>query len=277
MKIAALLTCFNRKDKTLACLKSLFNIIPYCHVYLVDDGSTDGTSEAIKQNYPQVNLIKGNGNLFWSRGMYTAWKEALHGDYDYYLWVNDDMTLYENFLDELISCEKWGKNCCVVSGLVENLSKTEIIYGGCSKDRKTLQESKNPQEIIYMNGNLVLIPKKIVQEVGIIDPHLHHDLGDVDYGFMVIKHGYKVYSTRKAIGCSDSTAMCRVRLWNANITKRFKRLYSPLGSNPNIAFYFRKKHYGIVNAIIYWFYLHFINILPDNLIVKIFGNKYLPQ
>ena len=66
MKIAALLTCFNRKDKTITCLNSVLNIIPTCHVYLVDDASTDGTSEAIKQNFPQVNIIQGNGNLFWS-------------------------------------------------------------------------------------------------------------------------------------------------------------------------------------------------------------------
>lgn len=277
MKIAALLTCFNRKDKTLACLESLFRIIPNCHVYLVDDASTDGTSEAIKQHFSQVHIIRGNGNLFWSRGMHIAWKEALHGNYDYYLWLNDDMTLYKNFFNELIECEEWGNKKCVISGLVENLNKTEIIYGGCNTQRQLLQESNQPQEITYMNGNIVLIPKNIVHDVGIIDPHFHHDLGDVDYGLMVIKHGYKVLSTRIAIGCSDSTAMCRVRLWNSNIVQRFRRLYSPLGSNPNISFYFRKKHYGIINASVYWIYLHIINIIPDNLIVKLFGNKYLPQ
>lgn len=277
MKIAALLTCFNRKDKTLNCLKSLFRIIPTCNIYLVDDCSTDGTSEAIRQIYPQIKIIQGNGNLFWSRGMYTAWKEALHKDYDYYLWVNDDVELYDNFFDELMECEKWGNKKCVISGLIENLDKTQIIYGGCDKQRNLIQESNQPQEITYMNGNLVLIPRDIVQNVGIIDYHFHHDLGDVDYGLMVIKKGYKVLSTRKVVGRSDSTAMCRVRLWNTNIFHRFKRLYSPLGSNPNIAFYFRKKHYGFINALVYWIYLHIINIIPDALIIKLFGDKYLPK
>ena len=47
MKIAAILTCYNRKEKTFQCLASLFEIIPTCKVYLVDDNSTDGTSTLI--------------------------------------------------------------------------------------------------------------------------------------------------------------------------------------------------------------------------------------
>ena len=54
-------------------------------VFLVDDGSTDGTSQAIKEKFPQVNII--NGNLYWSRGMHIAWEKAIIDDlnYDFYL------------------------------------------------------------------------------------------------------------------------------------------------------------------------------------------------
>lgn len=277
MRIAVLLTCFNRKEKTRECLHSLFKNLPACAVYLVDDASTDGTPDMVKKEYPQVHLIHGNGNLFWSRGMYTAWKEAIKGDYDYYLWLNDDMFLYENFFEELIACEEIGEGKCVVSGLVENLEGTKIIYGGFDERIELVQVSSTPQEIKYMHGNVVLIPKSIVNVVGIIDPYYYHDLGDVDYGLMVREHGYKVLATRKVVGRSDAAALCRVRLWNSNIAQRFKRLYSPLGSNPRIAFYFRRKHYGIVKALVYWIYLHCINILPDTFISFFFGDKYQPK
>lgn len=66
--IAVLLTVFNRKDKTLKCLQHLFNQLPIegysIDVYLTDDGCTDGTPEAVKEQYPQVNIIHGDGNLF---------------------------------------------------------------------------------------------------------------------------------------------------------------------------------------------------------------------
>ena len=68
-KIAILITVHNRKEKTLACLKNLYaqqlpNAVEI-EVYLTDDSCTDGTVEAIRIHYPQTNIIKGDGNLFW--------------------------------------------------------------------------------------------------------------------------------------------------------------------------------------------------------------------
>ena len=63
------------------------------NVYLVDDGSTDGTSEAVKKNFPQVNIIKGDGTLFWNGGMRVAFSKAMESEHDYYLWLNDDTIL----------------------------------------------------------------------------------------------------------------------------------------------------------------------------------------
>ena len=65
-KIAVLITCHNRREKTIACLQFLYNCdLPENHeleVFLVDDGSIDGTGEAVKNNFQQVNVIEGNGN-----------------------------------------------------------------------------------------------------------------------------------------------------------------------------------------------------------------------
>jgi GT2 family glycosyltransferase len=72
--IAVLLTCHNRKEKTLSCLTALFNcIVPDGYgfnVFLVDDACTDGTAEAIKEKFPQVNIIQETGNLCWNREMH---------------------------------------------------------------------------------------------------------------------------------------------------------------------------------------------------------------
>lgn len=274
MNIAIILTCFNRKEKTLLCLSSLFNALPACEVYLVDDASTDGTPEAIKDIFPQVNIINGTGNLYWSRGMYTAWKEALKNKYDYYLWLNDDLELYPDFFEELMQCYKWGKGNCIISGMVENLDRTMVIYGGSDICRKKIQPSSQPQEITYMNGNVVLISQSIVDKIGIIDPFYHHSIGDVDYGFTAKKAGIKVLTTTRPIAMGCDNSFCRERKWDTTLTKRFKFLYSPLGSNPTIIFHFKKKHFGIINATIYWLFLHVINVFPDFFVEKIWGDTY---
>jgi GT2 family glycosyltransferase len=125
-----------------------------------------------------------------------------------------------------------------------------------------------------MNGNVVLVPKSVMDKIGILDPVFHHDLGDVDYGLRAIKAGIKVFSTRKAIALGYSNHFCRVRKWNTSLINRFKRLYSPLGSPPKTNFYFRKKHFGIINAYVYWIYLHMINILSDKMATIIWGDLY---
>lgn len=275
-KIAALLTCFNRKDKTLACLQSLFRILPDVDVYVTNDGCTDGTPEAIRMLFPSVKIIEGTGNLFWSRGMHRSWSEAIKGNYDFYLWLNDDIELYPDFFDELMTCYKIGGNDSVIVGIIKNIADGTIIYGGTDDTGKLIQETATPQKIKNMNGNVVLVPKCVVERIGIIDPVFWHDIGDVDYGLTAQKNGIKVLSTRKAVaGGYSNGKFCRVRKWNTSIVKRFKKLYSPLGSNPNIAFYFYKKHQGILKAVTFYIYLHVLNLLPDMAVKAIWGNKYV--
>ena len=276
MRIAAILTCHNRKNKTIACLNSLFSICPDIQVYLTDDGCTDGTPEAVRELYPlSVHIVNGNGNLYWSRGMYTAWKEAIKGNYDYYLWLNDDIELYPFFLKELFECNSIGGGNCIISGLIENFEHNRILYGGTGFDGKLNQTSEIPQLVSHMNGNVVLVPASVVAKIGIIDPVLHHDLGDVDYGLTAIENNIKVYTTRIPIASGYPNGICRVRKWNSSLLKRFQKLNHPLGSPLKTNFYFRKKHFGIIKAGLFCLHVIVINILPDSMVVKIWGDTYI--
>jgi GT2 family glycosyltransferase len=275
MRIAVLLTCFNRKEKTRKCLNQLFNLKNDLDIYLVDDGCTDGTSEIILKEFPQVNLIKGSGNLFWNKGMNLAWEHAARNDYDYYLWLNDDVVLYENCFEELFYCVTLTENKAIISGIIESSDKKETLYGGYDFNKKLIRPNGTLNLIRNLNGNVVLIPKKVYNVLGNLDMHYHHDLGDVDYGFRAQNSNIGVYTTRIAIASGEKNDICRVRQNNTTILKRFKRLYAPLGANPGIIFYFRNKYFGFINASIYVLFLHFINILPDKLNVLLFGNRYV--
>ena len=76
-----LLTCFNRKLKTLEALNNLFlaynkiSNLYFMQVYLTDDKSTDGTSMAVKANFPEVKIIKGSA-LYIGPEMRNSWNEA---------------------------------------------------------------------------------------------------------------------------------------------------------------------------------------------------------
>ena len=135
MKISVLMTVHNRKEKTLTCLDNLFRQkVPNnisIDVYLTDDGCTDGTPEAVKITYPNVHIIKGDGNLFWNRGMYLAWANAEKFNYDFYIWLNYDTFLFENSLSYLLeSYKSLGGNCIIAGATCSKINSSETTYSG---------------------------------------------------------------------------------------------------------------------------------------------------
>ena len=101
------MTVFNRKEQTLKCLDLIQSqdLPRNCQltIYLTNDGCTDGTPAAVRERFPSIKIIDGDGTLFWNRGMYTAWAAAAKDrDYDFYLWLNDDTYLFEGAINELI-------------------------------------------------------------------------------------------------------------------------------------------------------------------------------
>src|SRR5260370_3789521 len=106
MKIAAILAVHNRCNETLCALKRLFSLeMPpgaILEVFLLDDSSSDGTPAAVREQFPRVNIITGDGTLYWNRGMARAFEGALKYDFDYYLWLNDDTRLWPQALCTLV-------------------------------------------------------------------------------------------------------------------------------------------------------------------------------
>ena len=275
--IAVLMTCHNRKAVTLGCLQRLFLLKNNIDVYCVDDASTDSTAGAIIEKFPQVHLIEGDGNLFWCRGMNLAWKTAnAHSNYDYYIWLNDDLLLYDKAFDELFECSKLNGDKAIISGIAQGRNSERAVYGGFDSHHEIISPTGKMEEILNLNGNFVLIPQYVFNIVGFFDDKYHHDIGDVDYGLTAREHGILVVTTRCFIGSTDEKFMqsdSRIRKNKANIITRFRKLYSPLGSPPFIHYHFIKKHGRTTKAIVYVFYLHFINILPDFIYNLLFTRK----
>lgn len=205
-RAAILLASYNRVRQTLACLQSLRQ----CHwpsgvsysVFLVDDGSTDGTPEAVAQLYPEVVLLRGSGRLFWCNSMRLAWQRAAAGHYDFYLWLNDDTALYSNALVTLFST--WeevsdsGKRPVIVVGSCRDPVTGQHAYGGyrrVGRHPARLEQvfpSAVPEECDTFNGNIVLVPRDVHSRIGNMRPFAH-SLGDTDYGLRARAAGCSVF------------------------------------------------------------------------------------
>ena len=267
--IATLITCHNRKDKTLACLDALFsNNLPdgfLLDVFLVDDGSTDGTSEAVTAHYPQVNIISGNGNLYWTRGMHKAWQTARNtNDYDYFLWLNDDTYIYENTLQVLISsaASTTNKEIIVAASCSEVTGK--LTYSGFFVNGDKISPSDELIQAHTFNGNCVLIPKYVYQQIGTIDPLFHHAMGDMDYGLRAAKKGIKSLIAPGYLAfCEGHDTLPQWCLKKTPFKNRIKSLYSPLGnSQPYYYFRYGLRHFGFKIAMLHLLSMHLRVLFP---------------
>lgn len=256
--IAVLLTVHNRKEETLCCLRNLFKQeVPVGYqmdVYLTDDGCTDGTPETIRTQYPQVHIIKGDGNLFWNRGMYTAWETAAKAkDYDFYLWLNDDTFVYPVMLDTLLMVSEEKDNQAIIIGATQALNHSQPTYGGRLGNEKIPIPNGTTVEVTHFNGNIVLVPMYIYHILGNLDYYFTHSKGDFDYGLRAGKAGIKMYQVGTYLGeCELHESLDKWCNPNVPFSLRWKALHRPTGMPPKETFHLEKRHYGIMKASLHY-------------------------
>lgn len=263
-----LLTVYNRKEKTLNCLNSLFeNKIAkdiYFDVFLTDDGSTDGTVEAVKVLYPKVNILSGDGTLFWNRGMYKAWQEAvLYDKFDFFLWLNDDTILKSDAIERLLRVSKNFETGIIIGSTSEFGTDDRVSYGGRKFERNYPLIQPDKDKVVScdtFNGNIVLIPNEVQKRIGILDPYFRHSFGDIEYGLRARLNGVSSYIAPGVFGyCSRDKVVPIFRKKGVSLIKRYQLLYSPLGFNPKEDFYLNIRYFPLYKSI-YWFIKLHINV-----------------
>jgi GT2 family glycosyltransferase len=214
VKIAVLATCFNRRDTTLTGLASLRAAAPGLDykVYLVDDGSTDGTAQAVTAHHPEAQVLGGDGSLYWNGGMRKAWQAAIADtDYaaDYYLWWNDDLILTPGAVADQLAFHRAKEALLgpkvITVGKVTDPDTGAVTYGGYARSPgwsklRFHRVSDDGAPCDTINGNLVLIPARAVEEVGIHSPAYRHSTGDLDYGLRATRAGYHLFQTDHVVG-----------------------------------------------------------------------------
>ena len=245
LRLCALLTCFNRKVTTLACLRALKASTGLQHValsaVLVDDGSTDGTADAVRAEFPWVTVVVGHGALFWCRGMHLAFETAMRTGYASYLWLNDDTMLQADAVSRLLACQQAlcrdQASPVIVVGSTVDAVTGQPTYGGERRPSRfrpmhvlPIHPLAVPQRCDSMTGNIVLIKSDAALLVGNLDPVFEHAMGDTDYALRAVKLGVELWLAEGTHGtCSHNTMVNTWRDPTLSLRTRLAQVLSRKG------------------------------------------------
>jgi GT2 family glycosyltransferase len=221
LKIEIVMPVHNRRKTTVQCLKSLERIDKTgleIHIIVVDDGSTDGTTEAIQKMFPEIEIISGDGTLFYVGGTNRGISAALKRNPDYILTVVDDSIFHEQFLQRLIKTAETKAHSVVGTLLLlwdlphkvfQVDFKWKTLDGGWSQP-ENVTAFDFPQtafEVEGMAGNCILFPVDAIKECGLLDEKkFPHNWGDIQYVVRMKKLGWQLLVEPKSyVWCEPNT------------------------------------------------------------------------
>ncbi len=196
---------FNRSQYTRACLISLRQQTRTdFRVVVVDDGSTDGTDLMLEEEFPEVIVVTGDGNLFWTAGVNAGIRRALALGATRIMTMNNDVLVLPDFIAQMLA---WAERhpTAVLGALELDVATGQPIYGGERLDWRTntrhdllaelpAAERRGLHAVTYLPGRGLLIPLEVIEAIGLFDEkRLPHYLADFDYTSVARRHGFPVF------------------------------------------------------------------------------------
>lgn len=174
-EIAAVVVTYNRKELLSQCISKILNQKEIsCDVVIVDNASTDGTSEMIREqfNRPEIIYINTGANLGGAGGFQVGVKRAVVLGYQY-VWIMDDDTLpYLNSLKELMLADdalkgQWGCLSSVAywrDGKICKANRQKKTLYKFVTDKELSDKSVKVQMASFVS---LLVKTSVIKEVGL--------------------------------------------------------------------------------------------------------------
>lgn len=205
VKISVVIPTYNLKHGVVRCVSSaLDSSFQYKEVIAVDNGSTDGTFEAVRQSFPQIKLVRSEKNLGVCGGRNLGLKHV-SGDSKYILFLDHDIFLERDALERLLEVAESDSKVGIVTGKIYysddpaiiwaagtsiNLLTGKIAFNG-GKDDGQFDEVREVQ----VAPSIIFTRRKLLDEIGAFDELLFATYEDTDFCFRARQAGYKVVYT----------------------------------------------------------------------------------
>jgi GT2 family glycosyltransferase len=158
----------------------------------------------IEREFPAVVILRGDGNLWWTRAINMGVQYALEHKAEYIITLNDDIVLKDNFIEKMI-CRSVEHPAALLGGVeVDSITK-KPTYGGkvidwkIAKYRSVLDKLRPENrhglhQVNHLPGRTLLIPAEVFHTVGLFDnKNFPQTVADFDFTFRAYKAGYRVF------------------------------------------------------------------------------------
>lgn len=226
-QVYAVIPVRNRWAFTQACVRSLGEqTFPRLRVVIVDDGSTDGTAERIASEFPEVAVLPGDGDLWWTGATAVGieWILERCGADDFILTLNNDTTVDAGYIDVLVGVAAENDNRALVGSVaVDNRDRDTIVDGGpylnwvtaeggsfhAGESLQVVRDAGVIQtEPDLLPGRGTLIPVRCLMEIGNFDAkRLPHYAADYEFSARAKRAGYRLVMSYEAAVFSEVEAI----------------------------------------------------------------------
>lgn len=205
-KVGIIIVTYNGQSYIERCLTSVFNnkYFQQFDVIVVDNNSTDKTTDVVAEKFSQVELIKLDKNLGFVGGNNIGINQALKNGCDYIILLNQDTEVEYDWLFQLMVVANDDKVGIVQSMLLlgDDRSSTNNVgnalhYLGFGfvkhfKERVDSWYHRAPFEIGYASGAAMLIKREVIEKVGSLDEKFFMYHEDLDLCWRARLVGYKI-------------------------------------------------------------------------------------
>jgi glycosyltransferase involved in cell wall biosynthesis/GT2 family glycosyltransferase len=196
----------NRMGYTRACLTALHQqTLTGFRIIVVDDGSTDGTAEMVRREFPAVLVLRGDGDLWWTGATNLGVAEGLRRGASHLVTLNDDTVPTRDFLANLV-CSANAAPRALIGAYAVDAETGEPVYGGetirwaTASYQSHLGGDARRVEVTHFPGRGLLIPAEVFRRIGRFDgDHFPQTAADYDFTHRARRAGYRIYCDRGAI------------------------------------------------------------------------------
>jgi len=206
-RVAIVVLTWNGKALTMECLESLASLAyGNVEVIVVDNGSSDGTTDAVRKAYgDRVTIVENSSNLGFSRGNNVGVRHALEKGADFVLLLNNDTIVDPALLDRLVEAITASEDIGIVGPKIYYASPPDRIWfaggevflsRGVSRHIGIRERDQGQYDAVrdvdYVTGCALMAGRRVFDAIGYLDPSFTAYYEDVDFCMRARREGFRV-------------------------------------------------------------------------------------